>query len=567
MKSLLLSVVSRLGALLVALPLAISCPPQAHGQTLPFATQQQIDSVFARWNNPTSPGAVLGVVHHGHLVYQRAYGQANLARQEPLTTAHRFWVASMAKQFTAASIALLAEQGKLGLDDDIRRYLPELPWLGDTVRIRHLVHHTSGLRDGFTLIGLTLRGERHYTNANVLAMLRKQRGRNFRPGERHEYNNGGYVLLAEIVARVSRQSFAAFTEQHIFRPLGMTHTRFEGQLSAAIPHLATGYAVRYPHGQPRYHAAHFRGHTVGSSGLVTTLADLVRWDQNFYQNQLGQRRPELLQLLLTPGRLTDGTSTGYAFGLEVTPYRGQPAITHNGTDPGYQAEIVRLPRQQLTLICLANTQNLYGLTQQLFRLAEQLTPAAFDPRPAPTTPDRPRADLAGIYLEPRSLATVRILTLRDSTWHAAASTQGYARPLRSTGPDNYVNQGLGEYSYAFGRAENGPVQELRYRERSAAATLHKTAPATLTPAELRGFAGRYYSPELNQQYRLTVRRGQLRLSLYRLVHVPLQPLAGNRFLADLQGHNCLAFQRDQAGTLTGFTFHREAINGLIFRRR
>ncbi|UOQ51354.1 serine hydrolase domain-containing protein [Hymenobacter cellulosivorans] len=297
-------------------------------QALTAATRHRIDSVFARWDTSSSPGLVLGVVQHGQLIYQRAYGQADVARHQPLTTEHRFWVASMAKQFTAASIALLAEQGKLRLDDDIRRYLPELPYLGDTVRIRHLVHHTSGLRDGFTLIGLTLRGERHYTNANVLRLLSQQRGRNFRPGDRHEYNNGGYVLLAEIVARVSGQSFADFTTQHIFRPLGMSHTRFNGRISAAIPHLATGYTARHRKGQLHYRSQYFQGHTVGSSGLTTTLADLVRWDQNFYRNRLGQGRPELLRLLLTPGRLNDGTSTGYAFGLEVAPYRGsQPLPT------------------------------------------------------------------------------------------------------------------------------------------------------------------------------------------------------------------------------------------------
>lgn len=420
-------------------------PLATAAQALPAPQQQRIDSVFAQWNTPSTPGAVLGIIHHGQLVYQRAYGQANLRRAEPLTTSHRFWVASVAKQFTAASIALLAEQGKLRLDDDIRRYLPELPYLGDTVRIRHLVYHTSGLRDGFTLIGLTLRGERHYTNANVLRLLSQQRGRNFRPGTHHEYNNGGYVLLAEIVARAAGQPFAAYVEQQIFRPLGMTQTRFDGQISAAIPHLATGYSVRHRRGKVQYQAGHFRGNTVGSSGLTTTLADLGRWDQNFYHNQLGLKRPELLRLLLTPGRLVDGTSTNYAFGLEVAPHRGQPVVTHGGADPGYKAEIVRLPQQELTLICLANTENLYGLTPQLLRLAEQLVPAAFAP-PQPSAPVASVGDsaarLAGIYLQPGRPTDVRVISWQDNALRAARSAQGYAQPLRALSPGTYVNQGL-----------------------------------------------------------------------------------------------------------------------------
>jgi CubicO group peptidase (beta-lactamase class C family) len=540
-------------------------PGRAAAQGLPAPVRQRIDSVFALWNQPRTPGAVVGVIWRGKLVYQRAYGQANLSQKEPLTVGHRFWVASLAKQFTAAAVLLLAEQGRLRLDEDIRRYLPELPWLGDTVRVRHLLHHTSGLRDGFTLIGLTLRGERHYTNANVLRMLSQQRGRNFRPGERFEYNNGGYVLLAEIVARVAGQPLAVFAEQQLFRPLGMAHTRFDGQISANMPGLATGYTVGYRRGQPRYRAGHFRGNTVGSSGLTTTLADLVRWDQSFYGNFLN--RPGLLQRLLMPGRLHDGRSAGYAAGLEVGTYRGQPVVAHSGADPGYQAQIVRFPEQQLTLICLANTQNLYGLTAQLLRLAETIVPAAFTPEAASApAPAGPAPELAGIYLEPGHLGEVRVLSFSQNELRAARSVRGYAQPLRPAGPDVYVNRGLGQYRYQVEWAADGTVRGLRYTEWGHEAQLQKTPPATPSAADLRRLAGRYYCPELGQHYRLTARRGQLRLSLYRLVHVPLQPVAGDKFLADLQGHNCLAFQRDAAGAITGFSFHREAINGLRFQR-
>lgn len=561
----------RPGLLLLALGLLTLAPRRVAAQALPVPVRQHLDSAFAFWNRPHSPGAVVGVVWRGQLVFQRAYGQAATSRHQPLTTEHRFWVASVSKQFTAACVLLLAEQGRLRLDDDIRRYLPELPWLGDTVRIRHLLHHTSGLRDGFTLIGLQLRGERHFTNANVLHVLSQQRGRNFRPGERFEYNNGGYVLLAEIVARASGQPLGEYAAQHIFRPLGMAHTRFDGRPDAATaggPPLATGHTVRHRGGQPRYRAGRFRGHTVGSTGLTTTLADLVRWDQNFYHNRLGQRRPALIEQLLTPGRLRDGTTTAYAAGLEVAPYRGQPTVTHSGADPGYQAEIVRLPRQELTLICLANTQNVYGLTQRLLRVAEQLVPAAFEPAcpPPASAVVPPSAALAGIFLRPDNLADVRVLTVTDGVLRAASSVRGYAQPLRPVGPDAYVNQGQGERHYALDRTEDGRVRALNYTERGYAASLHRTAAAAPTAAELRRYAGRYYCPELNQRFRLTHRRNHLRLSLYRLVHVPLLPVEGDKFLADLQGHNCLAFQRDTAGAVTGFTLHREAVNGLVFKR-
>ncbi|UOQ51353.1 hypothetical protein [Hymenobacter cellulosivorans] len=229
---------------------------------------------------------------------------------------------------------------------------------------------------------------------------------------------------------------------------------------------------------------------------------------------------------------------------------------------------MRLPQQELSIICLANTQNLYGLTQQLFRLAEHLAPGAFPPAPpVATLPAGPATDLPGIYLEPTSLTNVRIITEQDGLLRAARSNRGYAQPLRATTPDTYVNQGQGETSYAFARAEDGQVRHLRSVERGNAIVLQKTAPAALSQAALHRYTGRYYSAELNQHFRLTQRRGQLRLSLYRLVHVPFVALEGHRFLADLQGHNCVAFQLDPAGKVTGFTFHREAINGLVFQRQ
>ncbi len=542
--------------------------PGARAQAPVALPTARIDSLFSAWRGGPSPGLVLGIIHQGRLVYRQAYGMANVARREPLTPEHAFWVASVAKQFTAASVALLAEAGKVDMDDDIRKYLPELPSGGDTVRIRHLVYHTSGLRDGFTLVGMTFRGERHYTNRNVLRYLARQGHVNFKPGQQYEYNNGGYVLLGEIVARVSGKSLAAFAEEHIFRPLGMRHTHFCGTFARPIPGLATGYRVRYRQGKARYVAAHFRGNTVGSSGLVTTLEDLGKWDQNFYRNRLGQGSASLVSLLTTPGRLDDGTPLPYAFGLEVSTHHNATVITHGGADPGYKAEVVRFPERELTLIALANAGNVYNLTAKLRKISEWLQPGAFAEAPGRdtlTADAAALAGLAGLYLHAQNRADLRRVTVQNGVLHAARSADGYREPFRPLAPDAFANR-MADETLAFRRDETGAGAELLVRGWAGSLRLQKVQPVAVSATHLRAYAGRYYSPELRKHYRITVRRGKLGLRLYRLFHVPFLPLAGDRFLADLMGNNCLVFEKDARGAVTGFTFNREGVTHLSFRK-
>ncbi|GAB3953485.1 hypothetical protein GCM10028805_37290 [Spirosoma harenae] len=536
------------------------------GQSLSPELAAKIDSSFSTWNSTQSPGAVVGIVHRGQLLYQKSFGMANLSRQQALSVNHQFWVASMAKQFTAACVALLAEQGKLRLDDDIRQYLPELQTGHDTIRIRQLIDHTSGLRDGFTLIGLTLKGERHYTNQQVMEKLYRQQQLNFTPGSRHEYNNGGYVVLAELVSRVSGKPFADFAQEAIFTPLGMSHTRFYGRLTASIPHLASGYRPSQKLGKTTYRAVRFKANTVGSTGLVTTLEDLLKWDRNFYQNQLGKKEPAFVQRLTTPSQLNDGTVIPYAFGLEVEPYGGELAITHSGSDPGYQAELVRFPHQELSLICLANTTNLYNLTDLLLTIGRWLEPSI---QRQPTEPARdsvlkPIQPLAGLYLHPANQAEVRFIRVKNNQLYVARSEHGWEEPLKQRQALLWTNQGnYSHHWYAF----SPDHKTLSLRSRAFESTLERVETAQHTVSDLKRLAGRYYSPELGKVYRLTRHKNTLRLSFFHLVHVPLLALANNQFLADLQGNNCLTFSDETTGSVAGFTLSRDGVTNLRFIKK
>ncbi|QMU28640.1 serine hydrolase domain-containing protein [Adhaeribacter radiodurans] len=555
-------------SLIFLLSLGIFNSTQA--QTISPPLQAHIDSLFLTWNSTKTPGTVIAVIRDGQVLYQRAYGMANIKKKEPLTTNHSFWIASMAKQFTAMSIALLEEQGKLCASDDIRKYLPELPDLGETVRIEHLIHHTSGLRDGFTLVGLTFKGEKQYTNANVLAAMTRQNNLNFKPGERYEYLNGGYVLLAEIVARVSGMSFPEFTEQTIFRPLGMNHSRFYGNFKETIPGLVKGYGVNYKKGKVRYRQSEFQGNTVGSSGLVTTLADLIKWNENFYQNKLGKGSPTLITKILTPGTLNNGQVSRYAYGLEVAPYKEYLATSHSGSDPGYKAEMVRFPEQKVTVIGLANTDDMYSLTPNLLHVGESVIQNKVIPEIAGFNglPNKDLSKLTGIYLNSANNQELAIITHENEKLFSATSFNGYKAPLTALAPQVYQNQGLKEYELRFISSEDGQVNTLQQTPiREDGFLLQKVAPQELTIAQLKTYAGKYYSSELKKTYHLVVRKEKLGLLLYKVVFIPFQPIEGNRFLADLIGNNTLVFSSNTAGIPTGFTFNRTAITNLQFIRK
>lgn len=314
-----------------------------------------IDAIFSEWNGQT-PGVALAVVRDEKIIYLRGYGMANLDHAVPIAGNTVFDIGSTSKQFTAACILLLAEDGKLAITDDVRKYLPELPQYERTITIAHLLHHTSGLRDYTTLMGLGgLSIEPDYTDAFLLEIVFRQKGLNFAPGERFSYSNTGYFLLGEIVRRVSGMPMSRFARERIFAPLGMDSTIFMDDHLAVIPHRAESY---YPSedgaGSPGFQLSISLMDNVGDGGIYTTVEDLARWDANFYHNKLGAAKPEFLDRMQEVGLLNSGQSTGYASGLFIGTHRGQRMVSHSGGWRGFRAEFVRFPDTKLSVICLAN---------------------------------------------------------------------------------------------------------------------------------------------------------------------------------------------------------------------
>ncbi|QHW35520.1 beta-lactamase family protein (plasmid) [Paenibacillus rhizovicinus] len=311
---------------------------------------QRIDHLFAEWDYCSSPGAAVAVVREGQIVYRKGYGSASLEYEHPITPSTIFHVASISKQFTAFAIAMLAVEGKLSLEDDIRRYVSGLPDFGEALTFSHLIHHTSGLRDQWELMKLAgWRLDDVRTQDDVMTLIRHQKALNFKPGDEIQYCNSGYTLLAEAVKTASGRTLDEYLNEKAFRPLGMNNTHFHSDHRRIVPNRAYAYTPVESGGYRRYDIQYA---TIGGTGLFTTAEDLAKWMMNYDTHIAGG--PEVMRLMHQCMPLNSGEPTNYAFGLALREYRGLKVVEHGGTDAGYRSSFYRFPDQRFGVIVLAN---------------------------------------------------------------------------------------------------------------------------------------------------------------------------------------------------------------------
>ena len=386
-----------------------------------FAPDPRIDHLFARWDSSGSPGCALGVVKDGRFVYERGYGMANLDYGIPITPRTVFYVGSVTKQFTAALAGLLAIDGKLQLDADIRRYLPEMPDYAKTygvpVTVNDLIHHTSGIRDIYGLMDLAgKRLEDVMPDDSALALIARQKELNFKPGTEYLYSNSGYWLLGRILERVSGKPLRVLADERLFAPLGMTHTHFHDDPGHVMKDRAMSYE---PDGHGGFRISYLQNFDkIGAGGLYSTVEDLAKWDANYYSHLVGG--DSLQRLIHTRGVLANGDTLVYAFGNEVSTYRGLRTDEHGGSMMGYKAHLLRFPDQHLSVIetCNLGSINPEPIARQVAEvyLGNRMTAATVPPvrrgtPPAPTimlgVADMSR--LTGSYSSEELGATYRVL--------------------------------------------------------------------------------------------------------------------------------------------------------------
>jgi len=464
---------------------AVWAPANA-AQHKALSNARRVDALFAKWASPTSPGAAVAVMQNGKIIYSHGYGMASLEYGVPNTPTTVFDVASLSKQFTAFAVLLLAQEGKLSLDDNIRKYLPEMHDFGTPITIRELLHHTSGLRDQWGLLHLA--GWRHddvITEQDVLDLLWRQKELNFAPGEQMLYSNTGYTLLALIVTRVSGVPFSQFTQLRIFQPLGMAHTHFQDEYGNVIKNRAYSYD-KDQDGAYKYVALSYS--TVGPTGLFTDIEDMAKWDENFYTGKVGGK--DLIADLQLQGKLNSGRQISYADGLNISRCRGLKTVSHDGGDAGYRAYILRFPDQHFSVIVLSNTGNMdpddisYNIADVYLAgyLGPKLGPVSAETPSLKTdtidpklTPDQLK-DLAGEYYS-EELAALFVVRAKDG--HLSVRYPQGELDLRQTAADQYVAElpiGTLKFTRASDGASNGftisvgRVRDLRFDKVTIAPT-------------------------------------------------------------------------------------------------
>lgn len=336
----------------------------------------RVDALYAGYNAKPSPGLAVAIVRDGKIILRKGYGMASIEHGVAITPSTVFDTASLAKQFTGMAVAMLVGEGKIRLTDDVRKYIPEFPDFGQPVTIEHLLHHTSGLRDWpGTLRVAGWSYEDVISFRQVLTMAYHQRSLNFTPGAEHLYSNTGYNVLAEVVQRVTGQSFRAWTDEHLFQPLGMTHTHFRDDHTEVIANRAFGYR-RGKDGAWRNVPDNLTA--VGSSSLFSSVDDFALWLINFDRATVGGKAA--VALMQTPGKLNDGTTTPYGFGITTGSYRGLPMFTHSGGWAAFDTYTVYFPQQKLGIVVLANSDSI-NAQNEIIRIANIYLEKELAPEP------------------------------------------------------------------------------------------------------------------------------------------------------------------------------------------
>jgi CubicO group peptidase (beta-lactamase class C family) len=534
---------------------AIALAVVVHARTLVAQdSTARVDSVFSR-SRPGTPGCAVGVSRHGRTVLTRAYGMANLEYDVRNTPETIFEAGSVAKQFTAAAILLLAQQGKLSLDDQVRKHIPELPDYGAPLTIRHMIHHTSGLRDWGTIAMVEgwPRGSRAHTHDHVLEIVRRQRAINFRPGSEYLYSNTGYNLLAIIVERVSGRSFADFTRTEIFEPLGMARTQWRDDYTRVVKGRATAYASTrngFRLDMP-FENVH------GNGGLLTTVEDLLRWSANFDLPRVGG--PALVREQLRQARLTGGREIEYAAGLRVTRYRGVPEVGHSGSTAGYRAFLTRYPDQGLAVAVLCNRADAQA-SELAHRVADVFlgSVAASPPPPkAVTLAPTILAARAGLF---RNAVTGAPLRLRVKEGKLVDENDDEAVPLSAT-----VFQNAAGGRAVFEVESDGRTSALRLIQDDGDTLLYlPVEPSAPNGAELSQLTGTYVSDEAGATVTVVQENGKLFLRQRPTRSFELRPAYRDVF--ELPTGDVARFMRDESGRVTEMSLFLGRVRDLRFRR-
>lgn len=480
---------------------------------------QAIDSIFSKWSEPNSPGGAIGIIKDGTLIYSKGYGLANMEYNIPNSPTSVFRIASTSKQFTAACIVLLAEQGKLTLDTTLDTYFPTFPEYASKITVRHLLNHTSGIRDYLQLAYLKGYGnDDFYSDTDLMKWLVHQTDLNFAPGEEHLYSNSGFWLLGQIVKEVAGMNMADYAKTNLFAPLGMNNTHFHNNHSQIVKNRASGYT---PKGEDGFEISMTTLEMIGDGGIFTTIEDIKKWDDAFYDTSV--LSTNFWKMMTTKGVLNNGEVIEYASGLGIKEYKGLKKISHGGAFVGFRAELVRFPEQRLSIAIFANRGdvNPSAMANQVAdimlkdKFIVSSTEKEGDSKNEVSKPETPTvefklAQLIGDYeLEP---GVTLSFTVKNDSLNVLQNWNKSSYNIIKASGNTYQIPESEDLKFTFSELKSDLTQTLNILQGGRDTKAARKKAVDTSKVRLEDFVGSYYSKELDVTYSFELLEGKLVVS-------------------------------------------------------
>lgn len=531
-----------------------------------------IDSIFSEWNKADVPGCALGIIKDGALIYSKGYGLANMEYDIPNSASAVFRIGSTSKQFTAACIVLLAEQGKVSLDNNLKSLFPDFPLYAEKITIRHLLNHTSGIRDYLMISYLKgLSDDDYYEDDDVMNWLTNQSDLNFNPGEEFLYSNSGYWLLGQIVKKVSGKNMADFAQEEIFRPLAMNNTHFHNDHTRIVKNRASGYM---PSSNDSYKISMTTLDMIGDGGIFTTINDIKKWDDSYYNSNVLSKR--FWDMMTEQGILNSGEVIDYASGLDIGEYKGLKTIRHGGAFVGFRAELLRFPEQRLSIAIFANRGDARPsrMANQVadLLLKENFTNVGVENQDQKDVKKDEYVHLkinelenfSGNYWNNTSSLARKVYVKNDTLRYFRSETNESKLVPISKNEFKMINvqanvlvkfevNELGEKTMSFIANGGKPSISIEYM------------PKVYTKDELLKLSGRYYSSELDVYYSLKLEGDLLMLYINDSKKSSLSPIMKNLFSNDDYG--IFQFNNDDEGRLSSFRLAAGRVKNLNFEKK
>ena len=536
--------------ILVGLHLALLLSAQCSAQN----PEAEADKIIAAMIKPESGGATVAVAQGNKILFSKGYGLANVEYDIPNSPKTIFHVASVSKQFTAFAITLLADQKKLSLDDDIRKYLPELHDFGTKITVKHLVHHTSGLRDQWNLLALAgWRLDDVITKNQVLRLISHQDELNFKPGDEFSYCNTGYTLMGEIVSRVTGKSFAEWCAENIFKPLSMDRTLFYDNHEKIVKDRAYSYNDS-PEGLKKSVLSYANA---GATSLFTTAEDLTKWSDNFYTMKVGNRA--VMKQMEERGILNKGDTISYAFGQDISKYKGVRTISHSGGDAGYRTFLLRFPEQHYSIVVLSN-QGSFNPASIAYKIADiylkKYLPQEAkkeDAKQAPASTGTVTVDenILNLYEGRYQLNAEMIVTITVDGGKLTAQATGQPMiALTASSETEFVVPDYG-IKIAFKKSDK-PATEFTLYQGGQTIPAPKIKPFDAKSIDLKSYTGVYYSPELQTSYEIGLENDTLIVNHIRHEPVPMSAVGNDAFTTSAWYMSKIDFNRNAQSEIAGF---------------